>query len=165
MWEGHLENTYISNSFTCRLPTKTTSGLEHWNHLCNLLCVGRLRNGAADRPVLTNVIKIFPLIFPILIYFCFNHWNMNHSPYVCVQADRTKTKIHTELKELDTVLSSFRFYIFTYIYIVGYWNIQNLLKIIWFSWLLTRIIEFASTCRKWNQLKGTESSFLFIAGR
>lgn len=68
-WEakGHWENTYISNSFTCGLPTKTLSGREHWNHLCNSSMRGQ-RDGAAL--LLTNVIKIFPLRLPIPVYFC-----------------------------------------------------------------------------------------------
>lgn len=33
-----------------------------WIHLCNLLCVGRQRNGTLDRLGLTNVIKIFQFL-------------------------------------------------------------------------------------------------------
>lgn len=67
--KGHLENTYISNSFTCVLLTKTLSGLKHWNHLCNLPCVGRQRAAAAGRAVWTYVIKIFPFWLSFLCIF------------------------------------------------------------------------------------------------
>lgn len=142
MWEaygGHLENTYISNLFTCGLPTETLSGLEHWNHLCNLLCVGGQRNGTAHTPALTNVIKIFPLRLPILVYFCSQTFEESTivRPCVCMQADLAKTQICIELKTVNCKLSdslySLLFLPFFYSQEVQY--IYLLWK--WYRWLLT----------------------------